>query len=179
MRRLPVVRHLTASQARAKYRACRHPVEKVRLHAVWLLLRTDAPRTPAQVAELVGLSVITTRGVLHRWNADGPAGLTDRRKANGSKPRLTDARRGELFAALQKRPPDGGLWTGPKVAAYVRDRWGVGVWPQTGWRWLRDLGFTLQVPRPRHPKAAGPAARLRWGEKPAAAGGPAPAAAPG
>jgi hypothetical protein len=35
------------------------------------------------VAELVGLSVITTRAVLHRWNADGPVGLTDRRKGNG------------------------------------------------------------------------------------------------
>jgi transposase len=169
MHRLPVTRHLTANQAKSKYRACRHPVEKVRWHAVWLLLRTDHPRTPAEVAELVGLSVITTRAVLHRWNADGPAGLADRRKANGSKPRLTDARRGELFAALKKRPPDGGLWTGPKVARYVRDRWGVAVAPQTAWRWLRELGFTLQVPRPSHPRSASPAARRWWGKKPAAA----------
>src|SRR5215475_11698645 len=166
MQRLPVVRHLTANQARARYRACRHPAEKVRWHAVWLLLRTDEPRPPARVAELVGLSAVTARAVLHRWNADGPAGLADRRKANGSPPRLTDAQRAALFAALKSRPPDGGLWAGPKVAAYVRDRWGVRVWPQTGWRWLVGLGFTLQVPRPKHPKAAGPAARRRWGEKP-------------
>lgn len=65
---------------------------------------------------------------------------------------LTAAQRAELLAVLKKRPPDGGLWTGPKVAAYVRDRRGVRVWPQTGWRWLEDLGFTLQVPRPRHPR---------------------------
>jgi transposase len=179
MQRLPVVRHLSANQARAKYRASRHPVEKVRWHAIWLLLRAGEFRTPAQVAEVVGLSVITTRAVLHRWNDHGPAGLADRRQANGSKPRLTDPQREALFAALRKRPPDGGLWTGPKVAAYVRDRWGVRVWPQTGWRWLRDLGFTLQVPRPRHPRAAGPAVRRRWGEKPAAAAGPAPSPAPG
>jgi transposase len=113
---------------------------------------------------VVGLSVITTRAVLRRWNDQGPAGLADRRQANGSKPRLSSAQRADLFAALKKRPPDGGLWTGPKVAAYVRDRWGVRVWPQTGWRWPRDLGFTLQVPRPRHPKSAGPAARRRWGK---------------
>jgi transposase len=116
--------------------------------------------------------------VLHRWNADGPAGLTDRRKANGSKPRLTDAQRGELLAALKKRPPDDGLWTGPKVARSVRDRWGVAVWPQTGWRWLKDLGFTLQVPRPQHPRSASPAARRRWGEKPPPAAGPAATASP-
>src|SRR5262245_65523424 len=116
MQRLPVVRHLTAHQARARYRACRHPVEKVRWHALWLLLRTDEPRTPAQVAALVGLSVITTRAVLHRWNADGPAGLTDRRATNGSKPRLTEGQRAEVFGALKKPPPAGGLATGPKVA---------------------------------------------------------------
>jgi transposase len=162
MKRLPVEPHLTASQAQAHYRACRHPVEKVRWHAVWLLLRADPPRSPAQVAGLVGLSVVTVRDALRRWNERGPAGLADRRKANGAKPKLTDRQRAELFAALKKRHPDGGLWTGPKVAGFVRGRWGVAVCPQTGWQWLRDLGFTLQVPRPSHPRAAGAAERARW-----------------
>jgi transposase len=179
MQRLPVARHLTANQARAKYRACRHPIEKVRWHAIWLLLRADRPRTPAQASEAVGLSVITVRGLLQRWNDCGPAGLTDRRANNRGRPRLTGGQRAALFAALKKRPPDGGLWNGPKVAAFVRDQWGVAVCPQTGWQWLKDLGFTLQVPRPRHPKAAGPAARRRWGKKPAGEAGPAAGEAPG
>ena len=162
MQRLPVVRHRTARQAWAKYRACRHPVEKVRWHALRLMARTDAPRTPAQVAAVVGLSDVTVRHVPHRWNASGPGGLTDRRKGNGSEPKLTARRRGTLYAALQKRPPDGGVWTGPKVARYVRDRWQVTVRPETGWRWLVALGFTLQVPRPAHPKAADRPTRRRW-----------------
>jgi hypothetical protein len=83
MQRLPVARHASANQARAKYRACRHPVEKVRWHAIWLLLRADQPRTPAQVAGVVGLSVITVRDVLHRWNDRGPAGLTAGRPTAG------------------------------------------------------------------------------------------------
>jgi len=178
MQRLPVVRHLTANQARSKYRAGRQPVEKVRWHAIWLLLRADEPRTPAQVAEVVGLSVITTRAVLHWWNDHGPAGLADRRKGNGSKPRLTPEQRAGLFAALKQRPPDGGLGSGPKVAAYVRDRWGVRVWPQTVWRWRRELGFTLPVPRPKPPRATGPAARRRWGKKPPPAAGSAAEAEP-
>ncbi len=162
MQRLPVLRHRTARQAWAKYRARRHPVEKTRWHLVWLLLRADEPRTPAQAAAVVGVSVITARAVLHRWNADGPGGLADRRASNRGRPRLTDDQRAALFTALKKRPPDGGLWTGPKVAAYARDQWGVAVRPQTGWRWLVALGFTLQVPRPSHPRAANPAARRRW-----------------
>ncbi|WP_390625405.1 winged helix-turn-helix domain-containing protein [Paludisphaera soli] len=52
---------------------------------------------------------------------------------------------------MRHAPPDGGLWTGPKVAVYVRDLWGVIVAESTGWRWLRAPGFSLQVPRPRHP----------------------------
>jgi transposase len=162
MHRLPVIRHRTPRQAWAKYRSCRHLGEKVHWHLIWLLLRVDEPRTPAQAAEAVGVSVITARAVLKRWNADGPAGLADRRANNRGKPALADGQRQELFAALKKRPPDGGLWTGPKVARYVADRWGVRVAPQTGWRWLRELGFTLQVPRPSHPRAADPAARARW-----------------
>jgi transposase len=160
--RIPFVRHRTANQIRAKYRACRHPVEKARWHAVWLLARTDEPRTPAQVASVVGLSDVTVRAVLHRWNDHGPDGLTDGRKGNGSEPRLSPRRRDALYAALQKRPPDGGVWTGPKVARYVRGRWRVEVAPVTGWRWLVDLGFTLQVPRPSHPKSATPPARRAW-----------------
>lgn len=51
MKRLPVVRHLSAERAEARYRACKHPIEKVRWHAIRLLLRTDPVRTPAQVTE--------------------------------------------------------------------------------------------------------------------------------
>src|SRR5262249_1268796 len=147
MHRLPVVRHRTARQAWAKYRSCRHPVEKTRWHLVWLLLRTDEPRTPAQAAEVVGVSVIAARAVLKRWNGWGRAGVADGGGKNGGGPALTEAQRAELFAALKGRPPDGGLWTGAKVARYVKDRWRVRVAPQTGWRWLVALGFTLQVPR--------------------------------
>jgi transposase len=162
MPRLPLVRHRTANQVRSKYRSCRHRVEKVRWHALWLLARTDRSRTPAEVADLVGLSAVTVRDVLHRWNERGPDGLTDRRRGNGAAPKLTARRRDALYAALQKRPPDGGLWSGPKVARYVRDRWQVAVRPETGWRWLVGLGFTLQVPRPSHPRSADRPARRRW-----------------
>ena len=125
MVRIPFVRHRTVNQLWNKYRACRAGVEKTRWQAVWRLARTDTPRTPAPVADVVGLSAVTVRQVLHRWNADGPAGLADGRTGNGSAPKLSARRRAALLTALHKRPPDGGLWTGPKVARYVADRWGV------------------------------------------------------
>ena len=45
----------------------------------------------------------------------------------------------------------------------VRPRpWQVTVRPETGWQWLVDLGFTLQVPRPSHPNTADRPTRRAW-----------------
>jgi len=162
MNRLPVIAHLPAEEVGRRYRTCPDPKEKTRWHLIWLLLRAGQPLCCEQAAPLVGLSDVSARAVLKRWNAHGPAGLADRRQANKSQGKLTAPQQAELFEALQQEPPDGGLWSGPKVARYVRDRWGVEACPQTGWRWLKQLGFRLVVPRPRHPKAASAEDQRRW-----------------
>jgi hypothetical protein len=130
--RLPIATHLGHEEIARRYRACRHAVEKTHWQALWLLKGPDAP-PPARVAELVGLSASWVRALVKRWNADGPDGLVDRRAgACGGQPKLTAEQRAELLAALQQPPLDGGLWIGPKVAAYARDRWGVSVCELTG-----------------------------------------------
>lgn len=96
------------------------------------------------------------------WSRHGPGGLTDRRKGNGPDDALAPDRQAEVFAALQAAPPDGGPWTAPKLVRFVEGRWGIGVVPPTGWRWSRDLGLTLRVPRPKHPKAATAERRREW-----------------
>src|SRR5262245_976808 len=161
MRHLPFIRHRAEAEIRRAYRACRHPVEKVRWHAVWLLSQAGG-RSPAEVARLVGLSDVAVRAVLRRWNRHGPDGLADRRKGNGRAPSLGARRWAALARAVARRPPDGGLWTGPKLARYAADRWGARACPETGWRWLRKLGLTPQVPRPRHPRSASLAELRRW-----------------
>jgi transposase len=162
MNRLPVTAHLPWVEVGRRYRHCSDPKEKTRWHLVWLLLRPSDPLSCEQAAPLVGLSDVYARAVLKRWNAHGPDGLADRRRGNKSAGKLTPAQLAELYGALQREPPDGGLWSGPKVAAFVRDCWGVEVCPQTGWRWLKNLGFRLVVPRPRHPKAATAEEQRRW-----------------
>jgi transposase len=169
--RLPVVPHLAPDEIARRYRACRDGREKTHWQLLWLLTRADPAPTPARAAEQVGLTPSWARTILKRWNAQGPDGLADRRKAtNGGQAKLTPDQQAELFAVLQQPPPDGGLWTGPKVAALARDRYGVAVCKQTGWGWLRRLGFTLQVPRPAHPEAATPAERRAWKRCPGRSG---------
>jgi transposase len=142
-------------------------VEKTHWQILWLLTRTAEPPSPAHVASQVGLTPAWVRTVLKRWNAQGPEGLADRRPlTNGGHSKLTAPQQAELFEALQRRPPDGGLWTGPKVVAYVRDHFGVRVRPETGWRWLTRLGLSLQVPRPKNPGAASAEEQQVWKRRP-------------
>ena len=162
MRRLPVVAHLPPEEVGRRYRHCPDPKEKTRWHLIWLLGRREQPLSCEQAAPLVGLSDVHARALLKRWNAQGPNGLADRRRANKSQGKLTARQQAELYDVLQQEPPDGGLWSGPKVVAYVRGRFGVAAHPGTGWRWLKKLGFRLVVPRPRHPQAATPEQQRRW-----------------
>jgi transposase len=143
------------------------------------MTRPDQPHRPAQAAAQVGLTPVWARALLKRWNAEGPDGLADRRRgANGGRCKLTTDQRIDLWDAVRHAPPDGGLWTGPKVAAYVRERWGVVVCKQTGWEWLCGLGLSLQVPRPSHPEAATPAEPRAWKRRPGGAARRVAAAAP-
>jgi transposase len=161
--RLPIIAHLVPEEIARRYRTCRLGVEKTHWQILWLLTRSESPPTPAAVAAQLGLTPAWVRTVLKRWNAEGPDGLADRRPTrNGGRPKLSEEQQAALFEALQGRAPDGGLRTGPKVAAYARDRWGVTVRPETGWRWLNRLGLSLQVPRPRNPGAATAEAQRRW-----------------
>jgi transposase len=154
--------HMPADELARRYRGCPDSREKTRWQAIWLLARPEQPLTTAEVADLLGLSRVWVRKVRRRWNASGPQGLSDGRKANGGKDKLSYEQQAALYEALQGEPDDGGLWSGPKVARYVADRWGVEVCPQTAWRWLKQLGFRLLVPRPRNPGAATDEQQRRW-----------------
>jgi transposase len=179
-KRLPIVPHLPPEQIVRRYRSCRNGIEKTHWQVLWLLTRPEEPLTPAQAAHHVGLTAGWVRTLLKRWNVDGPDGLADRRAvANGGHPKLSPAQQAELYEVLQQPPSDGGLWTGTRVVAYVHDRWGVAVGKPTGWKWLRRPGFTLQVPRPRHPEAASPAEQRVWKSRPRRSSGRVAAAAPG
>jgi len=177
MQRLPVIRHRTLNQIIRKCRACRDAREKTRWQVIRLYVQSRGTFSSTQIATMVGFSDVWVRKVLKRWNQYGPGGLRDGRHHNGKKPLLSSAQRNALIHALQAPSPDGGLWTGPKVARFVKDRWGLTINPATGWKWLQRLGFSLQVPRPSHPQSATPAQRRSWKRRlEEARAGPAPPA---
>lgn len=138
-------------QAVMRYRQSRDPVERSQWQILWRLARGEPT---ASVAAGTGYSATWIYAVVRRYNAAGAAGVGDRRHANpGAVPLLPPDQQAALRAALAHPAPDGGVWTGPKVARWMADRLGRPVGPQRGWEYLRRLGFTPQVPRPRHAQA--------------------------
>jgi len=106
--------HLPLDDLEHRYRQSRDPVERTHWHMLWLV---GQGHTCPAVATLLGYADDWVRTIVHRDNAAGPAGVRDRRRANpGQRPLLTPALREELDQALAADPPDGGLWTSPKVA---------------------------------------------------------------
>src|SRR3954464_5670301 len=146
--------HLSPAELGQRYRAARSPVERSHLQIVWLLSRGRSEREGTPVPAYGGRWV---GGVRPRYDEGGPDGRGDRRRRNvGAKPLLGAEDEAALRAALAEPPPDGGLWTGPKVATWMAGRLRRKVWPQRGWDYLKKLGYSPQRPRPRHAKAASP-----------------------
>ena len=144
--RLTLTLHLPTEELEHRYRACRDPVERGRWHIVWLV---GQGHSGAAVARLTSYSQTWVRTIIHRYNAQGPAGLADGRHTNpGQPPIVPPAVREALHARLADPPPDGGLWTGPKVAAWLSARCDRTVSPQRAWEVLQRIGFSLQQPRP-------------------------------
>ncbi len=145
--RLTLTPHLPPDALEQRYRACRNVTERSHWHMLWLVSRGHTCPT---VARLTGYSADWVRTMVHRSNVAGPAGLVDRRGANPGRPPLVPpAVREDLRQVLGNPPPDGGLWTGPKVAAWLSARLDRTVSPQRAWDTLRTLDFRLHQPRPR------------------------------
>lgn len=145
--------HLTSEELYHRYRKCQQPREKTRWRALFLISKGGIANF---VAKRVGRSSGWITNLARRYNKLGLAGVCDQHSQRlPSPPPTLNAKQAQaLQKALLGRAPDGGLWTSPKVAAWIKKKTGKKVHPTTAWRAMRAAGFTLQVPRPNHRQAA-------------------------
>lgn len=100
---------------------------------------------------MLGYTARWVRTIVQRWNRAGPQGIADHRLTLAGAPYLLSIeQQTELNRALDQPPADGGLWSGPKVAAWMAERLGRQVDPRRGWDYLQRLGYSTGVPRPQH-----------------------------
>src|SRR5215218_10876055 len=146
-RTLLIPAHLTLDELAQRYRRTKDPIARSHWQILWLL---SSGMPTAEVARVTRYSVNWVREIARRYREEGPSGIGDRRHGNcGAAPLLAATQQEQLRAALGGLAPDGGLWTGRKVAAWIGAAIGRSVDPARGWEWLRRLGFTPQRPRPR------------------------------
>jgi transposase len=154
-----IVEHLSVEALEARYRAARDATEARHFQAIWLLAQG---RTVLEVAEVLAFVPRWVGELAARYNAFGPETLGDQRRRNGRTASLLTP---ELLAALAERlkepPDDARLGSGAKVAAcWMARHLGLAqVHPQRGWEALKRIGWSIQTPRPRHPRAATPEER--------------------
>src|SRR3954471_13271330 len=146
--RVYLVEHLSADELYRLYREEKDPTRRTHLQALWLV----TSGRPAKVAaEVTGYTQRWLSVLIGRYNAAGVEGLGDLRRFNpGSRPLVAGEKLERLDRALEDPPPDGGLWTRRLVAQGICGLINRLVSPRRGRDYLRRLGFTRQVPRPRH-----------------------------
>src|SRR3954469_16697688 len=153
-----VADHLSVDDLEARLRSAQDPTATRHFQVIWLLARGH---TIADVAAVTRFVPRWIEQLLARYNAHGPDALGDLRRRNGSAPSVL---RPELLARLPERlatpPSDGGLWTDPKVAAWMASELGLAeVLPQRGWEALKAINWAVEKPPPRHPASATPEER--------------------
>jgi transposase len=153
-----VADHLSVSALEQQYRLCTDVTAARHFQTIWLLAKGHEI---AAVSATVSLARRWVERLLARYNAQGPQALGDLRRRNGTSPSILKPDLLEkLKARLLDPPPDGGLWTSPKVATWMASELGLArVAPQRGWEALKAIDWSVQKPRPRHPHAATPEER--------------------
>jgi len=149
-----ITRHeLGAGELRREARRCRDGAASRRMLALALVLEGASREEAARAA---GMDRQTLRDWVHRYNAEGLAGLRDRPRS-GRKPRLTPEQEAELAAAVERGPDpdrDGVVrWRRADLRALVGARFGVRLHERSVGEVLHRLGFARLSVRPKHPKA--------------------------
>ncbi len=150
-----IVQHLSLEDPQASVRSAADATQARHVQAIWLLAQGHSV---CDVADWLAFVPRRVEQPAARYNARGPQALGDQRRHNGRKPQLlTQAVLAALAERLRAPPEDGGLCSGPKAAAWMAAHLGLEKGhPQRGWEALKRIGWSVQTPRPRHPRGATP-----------------------
>src|SRR5215211_8098672 len=162
---IAITRHELGSDGlRREAARCRDAAAVRRMLALALVLEGGSREAAARAA---GMDRQTLRDWVHRYNAEGLAGLRDRPRS-GRRSRLTPEQGAELAAVVERGPDperDGVVrWRRVDLQALIERRFAVRLHERTVGKLLHRLGFARLSVRPKHPKAD-EAAQAEWEKK--------------
>jgi transposase len=162
---------LDAGALRRAATRCRDAKAARRMLALALVLEGASREDAARHA---GMDRQTLRDWVHRYNAEGLAGLRDRPHP-GPTPRLTPEQLAELARVVDDGPDpatDGVVrWRRVDLQAVIARRFSVQLHERSVGKVLRRLGFARLSVRPQHPKSAPEAQDAFKKLRPTGAGG--------
>ena len=143
----------TAAELR-RYAACSANASVARRLLALALILDGHKREDA--ARAAGMDRQTLRDWVHRYNADGIAGLGDRH-GGGAQPRLSPEQEAEVADWIRRGPDvavDGVVrWRCVDIQARIACLFGVALHERSVAKLLHRLRFARMSTRPRHPKA--------------------------
>ena len=147
-------RDLSAGELRREAARTRDAKAARRMLAIALVLEG---RSREDASENCGMGRQTLRDWVHRYNAEGLAGLADLPRRNGPRPRLSPEQQATV-AEWAEQGPD--LWRDGVVRWRCRDlqgrivrEFGGGLHERTVGKLLAKLAFRRLSVRPQHPRS--------------------------
>ena len=147
-RRTRLEPHLSLDELKQRIRRSRESVTKQQLRVILWVMQGMTQR---EAAEKIGYSAAWVHAIIRRYNLEGPTALRDHRKDNPGRPyRLSAEVRAEMRELVSKAPEGGGVWTGPLLVKWARERTGdYEIDNKRGWEWLRQMNCKNRLKRRR------------------------------
>jgi transposase len=143
----------SVEELRRLARLCRNVAQARRLLAIALVME-GCSRTDAATA--AGMDRQSLRDWVHRFNAEGPAGLVDKPRS-GRPARLSEDQLQDLDAIVGAGPDletDGVVrWRCVDLQRVIAEKYSVDLCERSVGRILKDRGFRHVSVRPQHPKS--------------------------
>jgi transposase len=147
--------HLSTFELKKRYQQSKNPIESRRWHLLWKIAQGWTIKNSAVA---VGISYGYAQKIVRNYNQDGVEGVVfkprkEERHTGGKQALLSPEQFQRLTHALESKPSDGGIWTGVKVAHWIKQETGKEtVWNQRGWDYLKKSRYSWQRPRRKHSK---------------------------
>src|SRR5260370_30359718 len=130
--------HLAVDELERRYRAAKEPHERSWYQILWLLAKGQTARA---IAVSTGYSPYWIGQIAKRYNAQGPAGMTNRHYTHSHRaaPLLSAEQLAELAEAGPRPAPEGEYWLGRAAAASIGPKPGAPIRVYLRWSHLCRL----------------------------------------